>query len=495
MIDHWKVIKEENCCLHDPDVAKLLIECYYESRGRIVDLNHPPDLSLNGPSAVFENGEPYSLYVKKTFDMESSKTIEKIIEQITNSDGNSQEKSANEAPVLFDQKESKTTDSSASSLHTIMKLESEKDLAVKIETDAPDDKIEKKNDADKEQSCTDLISETEDDNEPLDLSEKTDPKANVHVEDENTMDLDLPSLPSLKMKICKKAVINTRLKGREAKPKSVSKPKKSKPKNRTRSKTTKHRKESTEPSKSRNKESTVPSKSGNKESTEPSKSGNKESAEPSKSGNKEYTEPSKSGNKKSTEPSKSRNIVKKKVTEKSEELIEAPDPDPPRNPWQHIKLEDHTDKYTVEKVESFERRNRGAEVYEIMYVCLLCNQFKSVGREVFEEHLECHINKVLDCAVCGYVGFANSDMIRHRQVCCKVKKGREYVCHLCGAKLISRGEKVDHMGNQHGIPELPCRWCKELFTNRHLRKKHYRSDHKDLCQYCDSCKQGLSKLT
>ena len=200
-------------------------------------------------------------------------------------------------------------------------------------------------------------------------------------------------------------------------------------------------------------------------------------------------------------PDKSRQSLKRKERANDKDILDSSDDidfdsDSERpTTWIHIKLENHPDKYTIEKVESFERRNRGSDVFECMYSCQICKQFKSVGKEVFEEHIEFHVNKVYECKKCGYVGFSQSDMYKHKGSCCKEKKGRMYVCHLCGAELISRADKVDHMGTKHNIPELPCRWCKQLFTTRNLRKKHYRADHIELCQYCDSCKTGLSKLS
>lgn len=165
-------------------------------------------------------------------------------------------------------------------------------------------------------------------------------------------------------------------------------------------------------------------------------------------------------------------------------------------PWINVKLDDHPDKFTIERVESFERKNRGSSVYEYMYSCLVCRQFKSVGKEVFEDHLEQHVNKVYECSKCNYISFSNADIIKHKQACLELKKeGREYVCHLCGCKLYSRGEKVTHMGSVHNIAELACRFCDELFTTKHLRKKHYRTIHTSECQFCKSCNMGLSNLS
>lgn len=168
----------------------------------------------------------------------------------------------------------------------------------------------------------------------------------------------------------------------------------------------------------------------------------------------------------------------------------------PHKPWITVNLEDHPDKYTIERVESYERKNRGSLVFEDMYSCLICGQFKSVGKEVFEDHLEQHVNKVYECSKCNYISFSNADIVKHKQACMELRKeGREYVCHLCGCKLYSKGEKATHMGSVHDIPELPCRFCKELFTTRHLRKKHYRTVHTEECQFCPSCKMGLSNMS
>lgn len=189
-----------------------------------------------------------------------------------------------------------------------------------------------------------------------------------------------------------------------------------------------------------------------------------------------------------TEP-KEPKLKKPKVTKKE---VEEKVP----KPWISVKLEDHPDKYTIERVESFERKNRGTGVFEDMYSCCICGQFKTVGKEVFEDHLEQHVNKVFECSKCNYISFSNSDILKHKQACMESKReGKEYVCHLCGYKLISKGEKVTHMGTAHNIAELPCKYCNELFTTKHLRKKHYRVAHTVESQFCPSCNEGLSNLT
>mgnify|MGYP002280494547 FL=1 len=168
----------------------------------------------------------------------------------------------------------------------------------------------------------------------------------------------------------------------------------------------------------------------------------------------------------------------------------------PPKPWINVKLDDHADKYVIERVESFERKNRGTVVFEDMYSCLICGQFKTIGKEIFEDHIEQHVNKVFECSKCNYISFSNADILKHKQQCLDEKKeGREYMCHLCGCKLFSKGEKVSHMGGAHHIAELPCKYCDELFTTKHLRKKHYRTVHTEECQFCPSCNEGLSNLT
>lgn len=314
---------------------------------------------------------------------------------------------------------------------------------------------------------------------PLDLSDRNEIKVDISHEDEETQDVDLMSL-KFKVKMSQTG------RGKVIKA-SKSKPLSAKTKSKAKSKEVV---ENTNGSEQNAKTVCVKrSLSTENQNEKPTKKIRK--AKPKESKPKGSKEP----NTKEEKP-KARKCKRKSDRNSTTDNDDEDESDTPTQaPWIHIKLEDHPDKYTIENVESFERRNRGAEVFECMYSCLICKQFKSVGKEVFEEHLEFHVNKVYECSKCQYIGFSHSDMYRHKGMCCKVKKGREYVCHLCGAKLISKGDKVDHMGMVHNIPELPCRWCKEMFTTRNFRKKHYRAVHTEQCQYCDSCKTGLSKLS
>lgn len=166
--------------------------------------------------------------------------------------------------------------------------------------------------------------------------------------------------------------------------------------------------------------------------------------------------------------------------------------------WVSIKLDEHTDKYEITTVDSFERKNRKANVVQDLFSCLVCKNFKCAERDSFETHIENHINKVFDCRQCNYIGYSKYDVRNHRKNyghAGTTGTGR-YVCDICGTVLNTKTDKLRHLGTVHGmsVPELKCNFCSEMFDGHFNRKKHMRSEHREEYRFCLGCHKGLSAL-
>ena len=180
--------------------------------------------------------------------------------------------------------------------------------------------------------------------------------------------------------------------------------------------------------------------------------------------------------------------MKKSSTQK-EKKIE------PKKPWIKIHLEDHTDKYQTEKVESFERRNRGIDASENLYSCLVCLHFKCSTKDSIEDHLEKHINKVLECENCHYIGYCKTDMREHGKKCVGGGTTKAvFVCEICGMSAHSFENKRNHMGKVHDIPEWKCRYCPVMSKTKHRRLEHMKQEHSELCQYCPACRKSKNTI-
>ena len=189
--------------------------------------------------------------------------------------------------------------------------------------------------------------------------------------------------------------------------------------------------------------------------------------------------------------SKKGSKIKSEVTskEKKSKIMtkKKPKEPEPQAPWIKIQLFEHEDKYQVESMKSFARMNRSNDAIETLFSCLVCNQFKCASRDIFENHIEKHVNKVLDCEACKYVGNSEQDIREHKWTCCKRPK-RESVCPLCGHWTASSESRRHHLGKVHGVPCWKCIFCADMFKTRDERKDHMRTVHEDACQYCESCK-------
>ncbi|XP_060570554.1 zinc finger protein 37-like isoform X3 [Ruditapes philippinarum] len=190
---------------------------------------------------------------------------------------------------------------------------------------------------------------------------------------------------------------------------------------------------------------------------------------------------------KSTQKSEKESKEKKsKVTPKNGNQKKAKSPEP-KKPWVKIQLSEHKDKYLVESLKSFAHMKRSNTAVETLFSCLVCNHFKCGSKDVFENHIEKHINKVFNCEGCQYIGNSEQDIRKHKWTCCKRPK-RESVCSLCGHWTASSESRRHHLGKVHGIPSWKCMFCPDMFKTNDERKDHMRTVHEEACQYCESCK-------
>lgn len=162
--------------------------------------------------------------------------------------------------------------------------------------------------------------------------------------------------------------------------------------------------------------------------------------------------------------------------------------DPEAKPWIKIKLEDYEDRYRIEKIESFARKNRNSNISESLYSCLVCEHYKCASRDTFEDHIEKHINKAFECEKCNYTSYSVNDIRKHKQSCGTIEKGK--LCDICGIFVNNQGTKKEHMGKVHNIAAWSCMFCPQMLLSRKDRLVHMREAHPDLCQYCDVCKKS-----
>lgn len=179
---------------------------------------------------------------------------------------------------------------------------------------------------------------------------------------------------------------------------------------------------------------------------------------------------------------KKETVKKPKVKKKEKEL----------EPWVHVSLDQHPEMFKVEKIDSIERQHRRSVVFEFMYSCLLCNNFKAENKEVFEGHLEKHVNKVFRCTKCSYEAYSEHDLTKHRHAC---NTDKMFVCAICGETLPRRDMYRAHMGKAHGINHYKCRYCDERFPTRFNYLAHMRKEHFAEMKFCPKCKQYLSTLS
>ncbi|XP_060570569.1 uncharacterized protein LOC132728887 [Ruditapes philippinarum] len=163
--------------------------------------------------------------------------------------------------------------------------------------------------------------------------------------------------------------------------------------------------------------------------------------------------------------------------------------------WVHIKLDEHQDKYSKEIVKSFARKDRNVDVTEELFKCLICGNFKSTARDLFEEHIEKHVNKVLECDKCSYVGNSEFVLLKHKFSVGHASGNKQFICDICGIVLYTSDARLSHMGKKHGDPQFKCSYCDEKFATNSRRKKHHRTVHTDLVKYCFICESDYSHLS
>ncbi|XP_053399582.1 zinc finger protein 37-like [Mercenaria mercenaria] len=182
--------------------------------------------------------------------------------------------------------------------------------------------------------------------------------------------------------------------------------------------------------------------------------------------------------------------AKKKIKKEKTNITESV-----KKPWVHIKLEEHQEKYRMEIVGSFERKNRNINLTEELYTCLMCGRFKSTAKEIFEEHIEKHVNKVLECDRCTFVGRSEIELMKHKISSGHMPKGHQYMCDICGMVLYTWDSRLSHMGKEHDDPQFKCKFCEMKFVTRLKRQQHTRTIHVDAAQFCNSCKTDCQTLS
>lgn len=190
---------------------------------------------------------------------------------------------------------------------------------------------------------------------------------------------------------------------------------------------------------------------------------------------------------KSTVKSKKRKYEKKTVKKKPKEKVIKP-------PWISIKLEDHSDKYTIETYNSIEQRHRGSEVKETLYKCLVCNHFNVGRKDELEKHIEEHVNGYLKCEDCPFEANSRHEYCSHRLKFHETGR-RKRMCYLCGfVTAVKEGFHI-HMGEVHNQPHFKCIYCDLKFIRPKQRTKHYTKSHVAESKYCDKCGEFHRTMT
>ncbi|XP_053399478.1 zinc finger protein 37-like [Mercenaria mercenaria] len=179
----------------------------------------------------------------------------------------------------------------------------------------------------------------------------------------------------------------------------------------------------------------------------------------------------------------SSNINAKKAKEKK-----------PKRERIQMKLEDHQDKFRIETLDSIARKDRGKSNLEKsvkVYVCTLCNKFKSASVEGIESHLENHMNGKLTCKECGFYASNSGQLFSHRT---QMHKHLFNICPECGKELSRRHFKT-HLGLAHNKPQYDCTYClkdgqdvKKYLSLDHLHR-HQKEAHKNMGYTCEKCEK------
>lgn len=166
----------------------------------------------------------------------------------------------------------------------------------------------------------------------------------------------------------------------------------------------------------------------------------------------------------------------------------------PKRQWVSINLNDHSDKYVVEAYNSLQQRHRGSDIKETLYRCLVCNIYKAGSKDMFEKHVEDHVNGMLKCSACPFEASTRFECRTHQLECHGIE-GKKHVCYLCGNVTSTKEGFYCHMGSAHDHLHFKCHYCKEKFATTKLRKTHYMEKHPMESKYCDKCGEFQRSMT
>lgn len=105
-----------------------------------------------------------------------------------------------------------------------------------------------------------------------------------------------------------------------------------------------------------------------------------------------------------------------------------------------------------------------------MFSCLLCNHFRCAAKDIFENHIEQHVNLALECKNCSYVGFGKRDISNHRYLCYGIEKS--HICDLCGYGSKLKATFKTHMGKFHQLAQWKCKYCPVFSATQKERMNH-----------------------
>ena len=165
--------------------------------------------------------------------------------------------------------------------------------------------------------------------------------------------------------------------------------------------------------------------------------------------------------------------------------------------WKNIKLEDYKDKYEVIEKHSVLQKDRKSNVSDNFYHCLYCDIYESVDKSNFEQHLELHVNGVLQCSTCGFEANRTFVLQKHyREEHGDRRKSNNQttkrVCHVCGKSYL-RGKFKAHLSVAHKIAGWECRFCEAKYFTRPELQSHLSEKHTADVFPCKRCKTYVAE--
>ena len=166
-----------------------------------------------------------------------------------------------------------------------------------------------------------------------------------------------------------------------------------------------------------------------------------------------------------------------------------------------VKLQDHPDKYRIDLMESFARKDRGkpkSECATEVLVCTVCEKFKAKSTDAMESHIESHVNGELHCDLCSYIAPFVNDLTRHKRI---VHKKNVNICFECGMETNGTDGLRDHLGKVHGKPQYKCKFClKEkgvefAAVSKNSYRQHLREVHPEKMAACKTCSRLFANET